>query len=301
MQEIEQFLTHQEEQDATAGTIQNYQGNLRMFFEWFTEITGQPAKARNVTPLDIRQYRDSLKKGYKPGTINHKLTYLNVFFKWCVVKGYAASNPVKRVKHVNGKSNRPRWLTRQETYAVIRQAEQAVQLAQVKQQSFTAKIATRTQAIILICLNTGIRVSEVCNLLCDDIQLGERSGVLVVRYGKGNKYREIPLNADARRVISDWLKVRGGNNPYLFGTATAKQMTRQLVSWHLTELGQKVGIRLTPHVLRHTFAKSLIDSGVSIDRVSMLLGHSRLDTTMIYITPTLKDLESEVNKISWED
>jgi site-specific recombinase XerD len=141
----------------------------------------------------------------------------------------------------------------------------------------------------------------VCDLKISDVTLGERSGSVLVRYGKGSKQRGIPLNSDARKAILTWLKVRGNEGEYLFIGPDKERMKRQVVTWHIGQLGKKVGLELNPHRLRHTFGKNLVDSGVSLDRVAMLLGHSNLTTTAVYTLPGEGDLQRAVDKISWED
>ncbi len=151
-------------------------------------------------------------------------------------------------------------------------------------------------------MSTGLRVTELCSLLVGDVELGERSGLLTVRYGKGDKRRQLPLNADARRALRAWLKIRpaveGGQ---LFPGDEGGQLSRQAVCWHLKRLGKAAGLKLNPHALRHTFAKTLTDSGVQLARVAALMGHANINTTGIYTKPGLQDLEGEVIKIQWED
>lgn len=299
---IEPFLAYLGEQDRAAGTIANMRYNLSGFFAWFEANCDQACLAVNVTPLDIRQYREWLKEQkFKPSTINHRLSDLRAFLRWSVSMGHIAANPAERIKPVKVAKHAPRWLTRPQCHAMLRLAEQRVMLAAKNGLTFTGAVAMRNLAIVTLLLNTGLRVSELCDLKTDDIELRPRSGMLTVRSGKGGKYREIPLNHDARHAVTRWLQVRpAGEGSYLF-TTPGGRMTRQLVEHHLSELGQVLGFKLSPHLLRHTFAKNLVDSGISIDRVAMLLGHSDLSTTAVYTTPGLADLQQAVDKISWGD
>lgn len=300
MKEIELFLEHLYDNDNTPGSIANYRFALAHFMAWFCRETGQPAEAARVTPLDIRQYRDHLKALYKPGTINKKLNYLSAFFRWAVEEGYSPTVPTGRVKRVTEVPRAPRWLTRAETHRMLRELAQAVQLAQLRKLKYSYELAIRTQAIVIVILNTGLRVSELCDLRPSDVTMKDKSGLVVVRWGKGSKRREIPLNSDARRAVRSWLKIRCSESDYLF-CSPGGRLSRQLVQFHLAEMGRELGVKLTPHVLRHTFGKTLADSGVSLDRIAKLMGHTDVSTTAIYTMPSLADLEREVNKISWED
>lgn len=299
MKEIDLFLDHLREQDNTEGTLNNYRVALVQFMNWFQTTAGQ-SQPVFVTPLDVRQFRDTLKLTYKPGTINKKLNYLSVWFRWLAEEGHTAGNPAGRVKPVSEVQQAPKWLARPQTHALLRAVQQAVQLAQLKKLEFSLLIATRTKAMIILMLNTGLRVSELCDLQVGDIELGQKSGSVTVRWGKGSKRRVIPLNADVRRALQDWLKIRASESEYLFCTP-AGRMTRQLVQWHCSELGEQLGFNLTPHLLRHTFGKSLADQGVSLDRIAMLMGHSNINTTAVYTMPGRADLEKAVETISWEE
>lgn len=302
MTEIELFLDHLGERDLTKETLSHYRVALTDFFEWFTQATGQPGAAAWVTPLDLRQYREALKEKYKAATVNGKLGCLSAFFDWGVETGRIPKNPVSNLKRVTLGTKAPKWLTRQETYKVLQKAEQMVQIAQMRKLAASEQIAARTQAMVLLMLNAGLRASEVANLKVADIKLTERAGLVLVRYGKGDKEREVPLNLDARRAVQTWLKVRGSESVYLFpGADETQPLSRLLVTFHVTNLGEKAGVKLHPHRLRHTFGKNLIDRGVPLDRVAMLMGHVNLNTTALYTLPGESDLRQAVDKIAWED
>ena len=125
----------------------------------------------------------------------------------------------------------------------------------------------------------------------------------MVRKGKGSKQRSVPLNTDARKAIQDWLSVRRQvDNDYVWvaveseeeGALSARSMQRAIY-----RLGQQAGLEnLTPHMLRHSFAKNLVDSGVGLEKVAALLGHSNLNTTRVYIAPNQQDLERAVEQVT---
>lgn len=98
--EINLFLDHLGERDLTKDTLSHYRIALSDFFEWFTQATGQTGAAAWVTPLDMRQYRDTLKEKYKAATVNGKLGCLSAFFDWCVETGRISKNPALNLKWV---------------------------------------------------------------------------------------------------------------------------------------------------------------------------------------------------------
>jgi integrase/recombinase XerC len=160
----------------------------------------------------------------------------------------------------------------------------------------------RDGSLVLFLLNTGLRLQEATALRLDDLQLSERKGSLLVRQGKGNKERSVPLNATARKALRDWLDVRPEDSgPYVWVAVEAeadKRLSGRAVQRVLTRYGQAAGLPdLTPHVARHTFAKNLVDSGVGLEKVARLLGHANLNTTRIYVTPSEHDLELAVESL----
>ena len=136
----------------------------------------------------------------------------------------------------------------------------------------------------------------------DDVQLAERKGSVYVREGKGGKSRSVPLNAEAREALNDYLVVRpeDGWESRLFlgqrGPIGSRQVQRLLKKYaRQAGLDEK---ELTAHALRHTFGKNLVDAGVSLDRVATLLGHANLNTTRIYTTPDERDLQQAGEKVT---
>lgn len=152
----------------------------------------------------------------------------------------------------------------------------------------TAPRGLRDRAMLELLYATGLRVSELVSLRADQINL--RQGVLRVT-GKGGKDRLVPLGEEAQ----DWLEryvtqarpllVRGRITDAIFVTARASGMTRQMFWVMVKKNGQSAGIasqRISPHVLRHSFATHLLNHGADLRALQLLLGHSSLSTTQIY-------------------
>lgn len=276
------------EQHYTAHTIRAYRQDLADFSTWFVALTGETFNPQAVTPLDIREYKRHLQDRHtQPATVNRRLAALSTFFRWARAEGLVSGdNPTADVPGVDKVKLGPKWLKR---------AEQAALLRKVK-----ARGRVRDIALVTLLLNTGLRLSEVCELELEDIiELSERKGLLRVREGKGEKERTVPLNADARRTLQTYLSNRpAADHRSVFVGQRGKPLQQSGVERLVGEYARKAGLKnCTPHTLRHSFAKNLVDSGVSLDRVAKLLGHENLNTTRLYTTPSLEDLTDAVERV----
>ncbi|MFV2044553.1 MAG: tyrosine-type recombinase/integrase [Anaerolineales bacterium] len=134
--------------------------------------------------------------------------------------------------------------------------------------------------------------------------MSERKGKVIMRSGKGRRYREVPLNLDARRVLQEYLSDERSEvaDPHIFIGQRKNGLTEvaiQDIVRKYAELAKLEGV--TPHVLRHTFAKSLIDKGVDLVTVKHFMGHKRLDSTARYTKPSKRDLEVAVSRLEIEE
>ncbi|MEA3376813.1 MAG: tyrosine-type recombinase/integrase, partial [Chloroflexota bacterium] len=141
---------------------------------------------------------------------------------------------------------------------------------------------------------------EVSKLRLDDVEISPRKGSVTVRGGKGEKFRRVPLNIDTRKAIQAYLS----ENPperdnHLFVSQRGGPLQPSGIYYLVNRYAYDARLEdVTPHTLRHTFGKNLVDAGVSLDRVAQLLGHESVDTTRIYTTPSEQDLQREVEKIA---
>jgi integrase/recombinase XerC len=158
----------------------------------------------------------------------------------------------------------------------------------------------RDIALITLMLNTGLRVSEVSELKLNDVKIAPRKGSVVVRGGKGGKFRTIALNLDARKALQGYLSETDlEDGGYLFVGQRGGPLQPPGIYYLVNRYAYDARLEdVTPHTLRHTFGKNLVDAGVPLDRVAQLLGHESVDTTRIYTTPSEQDLQREVEKIS---
>jgi site-specific recombinase XerD len=285
---VGRFLQDLERQEVSPKTRASYRLDLLHFAGWFAETVGERFGPEAVTPTDVREYRGFLMnvEHRQPSTVNRRLAALRRFFQWAKAMGLAKELPTDNVKGVASAPRAPRWLEKREVDRLIRTVERHGN--------------TRDLAIVLTLRHTGIRVSELSSLQLADAEISERRGTLTVRSGKGNRFRVLPLNVDARRAIASYLEVRPtvADDDHLFIGQRGQGISSRAVELLVTKYGRLAGLEdVTPHTLRHSFGKHALDAGADLVSVSALLGHQRLETTAIYTTPSQRDLEKVVEKL----
>ena len=288
---FQDFSAYLQSSERSFLTIKNYLADLRLFEKWFLETNAYPAfSPSDVTPTDLREYKQFLiiDKEMKPASVNRRLASLRSFIKWATEVGFSHTVQMSKIpKFEKTEKTGICWLDRKEENALLRVVER------------TGRI--RDIAIIKLLLNTGLRVSELCSLRWSEIVINERKGVLKVLQGKGGKRREVPLNYDARQVLLDLgYKQNAGKKDWIFVGQRGK-LTPRGVQTLFRKYAEPVKLKkLSPHSLRHTFCKNLLNAGVALEKIALLAGHESLDTTRLYLEPSLKDLTTAVEAISEE-
>lgn len=298
---FEEFRTYLVDQDRATLTIRGYVADVQLFARWFEQTNDGAFAPQAVTPTDVREYRQYLLnvKRQKASTINRKLAALTTFMVWAKEAGHIEHDPLANVRFVEESPRGPRYLDKKEQYALQRAIEKDLQYAQARYPKRWLS-RRRDASLALILLHTSLRVSEAIGLRMEDVHISERKGHLTVN-GKGTKQRTVPLNVEARQALQAWFDVRpaGASDQVWVNVAaeTESAMTARSVQRILNRYRRAAGIEsLTPHMLRHCFGKNLIDAGVGLEKVAALLGHSNLNTTRMYITPSEQDLAQAVER-----
>jgi site-specific recombinase XerD len=204
------------------------------------------------------------------------------------------------VKAVKETALDPKWLDKKQRSALLRAVDKEVEDA-VRRYPRLRLMYLRDAAIVKLILFAGLRVGEIFQLHISDLIIDERKGIVVVREGKGTKRREIPLNAKARKALLDYLQVRPDveTNDLFLGQRN-EGVQSKTIQRAVQRFSKKTGLKkVTPHILRHSFAKALIDTGISLEKVATLLGHSNLNTTRIYTTPSEEELSDALEKLDY--
>jgi integrase/recombinase XerC len=281
----EAFREYLESEERSDNTINSYLSDLDGFAKWFEKTQGSSFQPRLVTALDLRDYKRLLIQKYKPGSVNRKLSTLSVFLSWA--KETRLLEVLPRIpKQVKEQRQGIRWLSRTEQNALLRRVERYS--------------SARDVGTVKLLLNTGLRVSELTDLLWSDVEISDRKGELVVRSGKGSKRRMVPLNKDAREalLLLGYEEKQGTEKSVTIGQRG--KMTRRGIQNVLEKYRGDID-NLSCHSLRHTFCKNLVDAGVSLEKVAALAGHESLETTRRYCEPSPHDLALAVELIGEED
>lgn len=262
------FLT---ESGASPVTIRGYLADVSFFINWFEASKSTKFNPKAVTVADLEDYRSYLlrDRSGKPATVNRRLIALARFFKWAKNHGVISNNPAEALPRQKVQREAPKMLSGEEQQALI----QAVERGGSK----------RDMAIIKLLLGTGIKLSELSNLLRSNVDLVKRGGVVRVEAGKGMQVREIPLSREGHQTLKWYLADFSGKGdaPLFPGRSGALSA---IAIWELVKkyTYQARLERCTPQILRNTFARNLAEAGTPIDEVARLLGLESLDAAKIY-------------------
>jgi site-specific recombinase XerD len=262
----------------SAETVRTYTSKVRQYLAWLAiaEPDGDPLAQAQARDWAVRDYRSHLLGNLKrkPATINNALAAIDDFYTRL---GLGPANAAR----LDLPDQAPKSLDKRATLRWLR----AVQ----------AHPSTRDRVLAQLPFYAGIRIIETVRLDLDDIQLSARKGTLRV-LGKGDKIREIPIHPQLRTDLHLWLHERpdwpeATRNPALLLNNRGGRLTTRGASGIFRQIADNAGLddQTTAHILRHTFATTLIRGGTDLVIVAELLGHSRLDTVRVYTRPTAQD------------
>jgi len=306
---LDNYVLYLQGLDRSPLTVKGYQRDIQAFFTWLEAQLGRPVPPIEVTTFDIQRYRDGWKKGFKeedkpgkPAAINRRLAALRSFFGWALKKGLVGSNPVEDVQWEAQGKRSPKSLTQQEVYQLQREAASQRQLAEVKagaEITPTLVDALRDEAILNLLVYGGLRVAEVAALKVGDLQFTARRAKVIVREGKGRKYREVPIHPNVRKMLEAYLAVRPKDQGDALFLGQRGALSTRGIQFRIEAIGEAAKIKVTCHVLRHTCATRMLrESKADLVTVADILGHSNINTTMIYTQPGEEDKFKAVEGMS---
>jgi len=275
-------------QALSANTRRTYQTQVRQFRHYLATYPnkyGDPLTDEHARDYAVRDYKTFLKvqKKRKPATVNLALAAIDHFYQFLQL----GSADVKRE---DLPQLAPQALSLEEQKDFLRAVDRCGSI--------------RDQAIVLLLLYTGVRVSECAALEMGDVLASARKGKVIVRSGKGDVYREVPLNATARQAQQDWMNHRnqlvnneGIDCPAYFINRYGERLSTRSIDVIVRKLGREANLRLSAHQLRHTCLTNLVRTGHDIVLVAEIAGHRRLETTRRYSLPSEHDQAAALDAI----
>lgn len=272
---LDQFLHYLiVEKGLSKNTIEAYSHGLIRFLNHLREKGVR--EIQEVGKFHIRGFLLTLRgKNLNTKSIVRNLVAIRTFFRFLIQEGVLGSNPVEELESPKVAKTLPEILTLKEIEQIL------------EQPNLQTPLGTRDRAMLEMLYATGMRVSELTQLPIHQVNL---EGGYVLLYGKGSKERIVPLGTEAMKWVTVYLKTargilsKGKENPSLFINRSGKGMSRQRFWKNLKDYARRAGLRkrITPHLLRHSFASHLLERGADLRSVQMMLGHADISTTQIY-------------------
>lgn len=301
--DLEQYLEYLRGQNRSKATIVGYASDMRAFIVWL-ELERDKLRWEDLERGDLQAFIQSMqaKGDRKTNTVNRRIAALSSFFHWALISGKVATNLAEGMHALPAEKESVRFLTKAQQEVLLKEIEKSLRLARLR---FPKRWLARQRdaSMVKLLLFTGLRLAEELNMLMNDIQMFDRKGAVIVRSATRSRDRVVPLNAEARKAVLEWLAVRPeGDTDFIWiaveNENPASALSGRSVQRVVRRFGQDAGIEnLTPQMLRHTFAKNLADSGVSLEKIAALLGFVSLNAARIYVEPTQQDLQKAVEKL----
>jgi site-specific recombinase XerD len=274
------------QRQASPRTVAAYRDTFRLLLSFVQEHTGKSPSTLDLSDLDaptISAFLDHLEDGRhnSPRTRNARLAAVRSLFRYAALRHPEHAALIQRVLAI------PQKRFDKLTVAFLDPTEID---ALLNAPDLTRWEGRRDRALILLAVQTGLRISELIGLNCTDVTLDAAAHVRCE--GKGRKQRAVPLTTTTIAVLRVWMRERDGSaNEPLFPTRTGRRLSRDAIERRVTahtttaarECPSLQGKRLTPHVLRHTSAMQLLHAGVDTAVIALWLGHADIRSTQIYL------------------
>ncbi len=259
-----------------------YAAQVARFLGWLvtSEHGARSLADPHVRDWAVRDYKRHVKidARWAPASVNQALAAIDNFYR-----SLGAGRP--EVPREDLPQLAPRALAESEQRRFLRAVE--------------ASPSPRDRAIATVFFYTALRLSELAALELGDVSVTARRGVVRVRAGKGDAYREVPLNSACRNAIDDWAQARTAPEDIvaLWLSRQGTRMSPRAIDLVIRRLAKDAGLELSAHTLRHTAVTNLIRSGADVVLVAEIAGHRRLDTTRRYSLPSAADRDAALEAI----
>jgi len=282
MESVERFGKYQSNIERSPKTIQGYHVELSLLNRYMEEKYNCPIYLEDMTKKDVEDYLMYLKeyKGYKPSTRKRALGSICSFFNYAYKNEWIEKNITATIEPIKCPQKERQFLTEDEVNHYVAAIQHPL-----------------VQLVVQTLYYTGMRISECLNLKENDVDL--EAGIIHVVKGKGSKERKIPINPKLKELLIEYEENWKVDSSYFFATRKSGTLSAVNVERVMRETTKKLGWnkKVTPHIIRHSFASKLVKNNVHLVKISKLLGHSSLKTTSIYVHSNLEDLQDAVNTL----
>jgi len=270
---VEYLGALQAERGASRNTLSAYRRDLTDFTQF---LDAQHRSLRRVGPDDIVGYLERLRtRGLRPASVARRISALRGLYKHLVREGELRRDPTENLEAPRRARSLPRTLSREVVAALVESPD------------LTEPRGGRDRALLELLYATGMRASECLGLTLDDVNL---SAGYVVCTGKGRKQRLVPVGGEAAQWVSRYLRdirplyTRVRDSGRLFVNPRGGRLSRQSLWTIVRHAAARAGLRqrISPHVLRHSFASHLLEGGADLRSIQAMLGHADIATTQIY-------------------
>lgn len=286
---INNFLSYlTAEKGLSKNTIESYCFDLKKFEKF---IISTDKNIVSFSKSDIVDFIEKLRnKSYSVSSICRFISSIKGLCKYLIIEGIIREDPSENLQSPKRWENLPKSLSISEVESF---------LGSNSSTDTSSPIARRDYVMFELLYSSGLRVSELISLKLEDINL--EAGFIRV-LGKGSKERIVPVHARALEGLKRYIRqyrqeiLKKKRSPYLFVTNRGKSMTRQRFWQKIKALGRRLGMDLSPHTIRHTFATHLLEGGADLRSLQKMLGHSDISTTQIYTKVTTDRLKQVYTK-----
>ena len=268
-------------------TILAYKNDLCQFYLYLNEYY----EIKNTKDIDhhiIRSWIVSLiENSISSRSVNRKLSTLKSYFRFLLKEGLIDKNPMQKILPPKSSKRLPVFIEQESMDLLLDEIDFG--------KGITAK---RDKLILELFYSTGIRLNELINIKITDINFTLR---IIKIFGKRNKERFIPLSYELCALMQDYVKLlkdKHTNNTYLFVTNKGDKLYEKFVYRLAINYLSKVTTinKKSPHILRHTFATHMLNSGADLNAIKEILGHANLSATQVYTHNTIEKLKSVYNQ-----
>lgn len=255
---------------------------LKQYYDALTKLLDEiPKNIKDIKTNDIRYHLAHYQSTHKVSnaTVNNKRKFLSAFFVWATKEEIIDRNPMLKINSIKEKY-------------VTQKPFSDIELAKIRD----VLKNDREKALVEFLLSTGCRVSEVAGLKVEDVNF--RDGECVV-CGKGNKERTVYINNKAMYYLERYLPDKMDASRPLFLNGWGKSMAKGNIEQLMRDIGKRAGVsKVHPHRFRRTMATNAMKRGMPVQYIQVILGHSKLDTTMIYCIYDKEMVKAEYLKVA---